>query len=81
MKVHKRLRIPSERFSSFTRRMTRKSRKNLADTLRFSEDWAEEMDHFILLNFNKPLEAQNNLPQLPALDLLPAETDALVSDF
>lgn len=37
MKVHRRLRIPSERLSSLTRRMTRKSRKNVMDTDAFSE--------------------------------------------
>lgn len=37
MKVHSRLRIPSERLSSLTRRMTRKSRKNVMDTDAFSE--------------------------------------------
>lgn len=39
MKVHSRFRIPSKRFSSFTRRMTRKSRNNVMDTLMFSESW------------------------------------------
>lgn len=38
MNVQRRLRIPSERFRSFTRRITRKSRKNVTDTLKFSED-------------------------------------------
>ncbi len=37
MKVHSRLRMPSKRLSSFTRRMTRKSRKSVIDTLIFSE--------------------------------------------
>ncbi len=37
MKVHSRLRMPSKRLSSFTRRMTRKSRKSVIDTLMFSE--------------------------------------------
>lgn len=41
MKVHRRFRIPSERFRSFTRRMTRNSLKNVTDTLMFSEDFSE----------------------------------------
>lgn len=36
MKVHSKFRIPSERFSSLTRRMTRKSRKKVMDTDAFS---------------------------------------------
>lgn len=42
MNVHKRLRMPSERFSSLTRRMTRKSRKNVMETEAFSEAWEEK---------------------------------------
>lgn len=41
MKVQRRFRIPSERFKSFTRRMTRNSLKNVTDTLMFSEDFSE----------------------------------------
>lgn len=37
IKVHSRLRIPSDRFSSLTRRITRKSRKKVMDTEAFSE--------------------------------------------
>lgn len=37
MKVHSRLRMPSDRFSSLTRRITRKSRKKVMDTDAFSE--------------------------------------------
>lgn len=44
MKVHSRLRIPSERFSSLTRRMTRKSRKNVMDTDAFSESYTQKQD-------------------------------------
>ena len=42
MKVHSRLRMPSERFNSLTRRMTRNSRKNVMDTLAFSESFNTE---------------------------------------
>lgn len=41
MKVHRRFRIPSERFKSFTRRITRNSLKNVIETLMFSEDFSE----------------------------------------
>lgn len=42
MKVHSRLRIPSDRFSSLTRRMTRKSRKNVMETEAFSEAFKQK---------------------------------------
>lgn len=42
MKVHSRLRMPSERFSSLTRRMTRKSRKNVMETEAFSEAYEQK---------------------------------------
>ena len=39
MKVHSRLRMPSERLSSFTRRITRNSLKKVMETLAFSESF------------------------------------------
>lgn len=42
MKVHSRLRIPSERFSNLTRRMTRKSRKNVMETEAFSDAYGQK---------------------------------------
>ncbi len=42
MKVHSRLRMPSERFSSLTRRMTRKSRKNVMETEAFSDAYGQK---------------------------------------
>lgn len=88
MKVHRRLRIPSERFRSFTRRMTRKSLKNVTDTLMFSVDftvWERkkeggESGHqtvpttyiFCFTKFNS--KSKINSLQLPAWDPPPAET-------
>lgn len=51
MNVQRRFRIPSERFRSFTRRITRKSLKNVTDTLMFSEDFSVKETGEIHINY------------------------------
>lgn len=53
MKVQSRLRMPSERFSSLTKRITRKSRKNVMETEAFSEACGQEDSCFVEENHKK----------------------------
>lgn len=85
MNVHRRFRIPSERFKSFTKRMTRKSLKKVADTLMFSDDYlaidrggsghyiVSVTSAFLQREIQKEKYKQSNLLRWPALGQLPAE--------